>query len=188
MLRWRWRRQDVRNHWCCLPFLFLEPLSHWCSCFEEKTVTHGRTNVLGRAEPLTPPLCTFSPHSSPDCFIVFECHCRKPPAGGMQHACSTATAATLRTEFVLAAFAFWIPSSAIKFTKILQQQLNHWAEACSRVNIIRATAEPSGSHDCRGFPGICFTANWCIKCTWKCWQTKLSGCLILFCRAPQKKC
>lgn len=56
MLRWWCWWQDVRNHWWRLLFLFLEPLARWCSWFEEKTVSHGRTNVLGRAEPLTPPL------------------------------------------------------------------------------------------------------------------------------------
>lgn len=60
----------------------------------------GPTYLDGLSPPHPPP-----PPPSPDCSIVFERHSGGPPAGRVRRARAVAAAA-LRTEFVLAAFAF----------------------------------------------------------------------------------
>lgn len=98
----------------------------------------GPTHLDGLSPPPPPP-----PPPSPDCSIVFERHLGEPPAGRVWRACAVAAAA-LRMEFVLAAFAFWIAGSPAEFTKVLQQSLNHWAEASSisRVHVITTSPRP----------------------------------------------
>lgn len=106
-------------------------------------MSHGRTNVLGRAEPPPIPPHTFHPLPSPDCSIVFQRHSGGPPAGRVRRACAVAAAA-LRTEFGLAALAVRIAGRPAEVTKAHKQSLNHLAEASSisRVHVITTLLRP----------------------------------------------